>query len=88
MSAPTVLTVSYISAYTNGIATANATVTIPVRSSLQGLDSGQTAAGQTGFEAFDTLLAAITKRKGVRFSDSSGVPTFIPLSQITKITAS
>jgi len=33
---------------------------------------------------FDTLLSGITKRGGVVF-DSSGVPTFVPLSQIVKI---
>jgi hypothetical protein len=84
----TQITVSYISAYTNGVGSANTTVTIPIPSSLTALDSGQTAASQTGSSAFDILLAGITKRKGVTFADSSGIQTFIPLSQITKITAS
>lgn len=64
------------------------TVAIPIPASLTALDSGQTASTQTGFSSLDTLLAAISRRGGIQFTDSSGVPTFIPLDEIVKITAS
>jgi hypothetical protein len=86
MSAPTQITVSYISAFTNGIATASATVVISVPSALQTLDSTTPGVSQTGFSEFDVLLAAISKNFGVRFTDATGLLTFIPLNMITKIT--
>ena len=64
------------------------TVTIPIPTSLTAIDSGQTAASQTGFSGLDTLLAAVTRRKGISYTDNAGVQTFIPLSAIVKITAS
>jgi hypothetical protein len=78
MAAPTTITVSYGS---------SSTVTIPIPAALQTLDSGQDVSTQSGFKAFDVLMAAITKRGGIHFTDASNVLTFIPIGQITKITA-
>lgn len=62
-----------------------ATVSVPIPAALAALDSPQTAAGQTGFQAFDTLLAGITKRAGFTYTDANGILNFIPLHQIAKI---
>ncbi len=71
MAAPTQIVISYISAYTNGIATANTTATLPIAS---GTD-------------FTTSVLNISRGGGFLFTDSSGVPTWIPVSQVTKIVA-
>jgi len=88
MSAPTQITVTYLTySNANPAVITTATATIPIPSSLLNLDSGQTAAGQTGYSALETLLAGISKREGITFADANGVSTFIPLSVVTKITS-
>jgi hypothetical protein len=64
------------------------TVAIPIPAGLTTLDGGQNASTQTGFSSTDTLFTAITRRKGISFTDASGVLTFVPIGQIVKITAS
>jgi hypothetical protein len=91
MAAPTQISVTFLT-YTNASPTviSIATQVIPVPTALQNLDSGQTAAAQTGYNALDTLLGAITRRGGITFTDATGtspVSVFIPLSAIVKITA-
>lgn len=68
MAAPTTLTVSYISAFTNGVGSANTTVTQPI------------AVDPT------TSLLNLARSGGLLFSDATNVLTFIPLTQITKVT--
>ena len=71
MAAPTTLTVSYISAYTNGIASAQATATISIPA---GID-------------FSQHVRNIQRGGGVWIVNASGVNQFIPWNQITGITA-
>ena len=86
MATPTQLTVTYlVYSGANPAVITTATAVIPVPASLQTLDSGQTAGSQTGFQALETLLSNIAKRKGVTFADSSGVQNFVPLNMIVKI---
>jgi hypothetical protein len=80
MPSPVQITISYVSVYTNGIATANATAVIPIPPALQN--------NQIGLDTFDCMLSAISKRGGITFVDANGVTNFIPATQITKITAS
>lgn len=84
MSAPSQLTVTYLvySGATPAVIT-TATVVIPVPAILQ--DSGQNTA--TGMSAFDALLCAVSRRKGITYVDASGIQNFIPLNQIAKIVA-
>jgi hypothetical protein len=86
MSALTQVTVTYL-VYSNAnpAVVTTATAVLPVSAGLQALDSPTNAAVQTGFSALDSLLAAITKRKGITFTDATGVVNFIPLAQIVKI---
>ena len=81
---PSQITVTYISAPPS----TTSTQTLPIPTIFQTLDSGQTVDKQTGFNAFDTLAAGISKRGGLTFTDGNGVLTFIPLFSIIKITAS
>jgi hypothetical protein len=60
------------------------TVVIPIPAGLQSLDSGLTAASQTGFSAVDSLVRSIFKAGG--FYD--GKSTWYPVSQIASITSS
>ncbi len=78
MAPPSQITVTYIS--TPPSTTATVTLPIPGALSLTALNSGP--------DAFDTLLGSLTRRGGITFTDASGVVTFIPMLQITKITAS
>jgi len=61
-------TISYISAYTNGIATTNTTVAVPVT-----VDP-------------TTTLLNLARSGGILFADATGLLTFLPVSQITKVT--
>jgi hypothetical protein len=62
----------------------NSTITVPIPTALQSLDSGQTAASQSGYSATDQLVRAIF-RGGV-FTDGKG--TWYAATQIKTITAS
>ena len=80
------ITVTYLS-YTVASPTviSATTAVIPMPAALTKLDSARDVSTQTGFSGLDVLLQGIVKRKGIQFVDSSGVQTFIPLSQIVKI---
>jgi hypothetical protein len=82
------ISVSYIS-YSAATPTvlSIATVVNPVSAGLKTADSDATAAGQTGLNAFDLLLGAITKRGGITFSDANGITNFVPIQQVVKIVA-
>jgi hypothetical protein len=87
MSAPTQITVTYLTySSANPAVITTATATIAITAGLQSLDSTTQGAIQTGYSAFDVLLAGIARNFGVRFTDVSNVLTFIPLNMITKIT--
>jgi len=77
------ITITYIST----LPSTTSTVAIPIPSSVQNLDSvsNQNASAQTGFSAFDVMVGNIVRGGGIRFTDSSGIATWIPLSQITKV---
>ncbi len=83
MSALVQITVTYVSTPPS----TTSTVTIPVSAGLQTLDSAQTAASQTGFNALDVLLQGIVRRGGVQFADAAGIQNFVPMNQIVKIVA-
>jgi hypothetical protein len=72
MAAPNTLIVSYISSYTAGVGSANATVTLTIR---------------TG-EDYNASVHNIFLEGGFWFTPTStGVLTFIPWGEITSITA-
>jgi hypothetical protein len=72
MAAPTTLIVSYISAYASGLATANTTVTLTIRTA----------------EDYNASVRNIFLAGGFWFTPTStGVLTFIPWGEITSITA-
>jgi hypothetical protein len=71
MAAPNTLTVSYISAYTNGIASAQATATVSIPA---GIDCTR-------------HVVNIRVAGGLWIANASGVNQFIPWNQITGITA-
>lgn len=70
MAAPTTLTVTYIST----LPSTTSTVTVPLPSA-----SGTQEDATLGF-------LNIVRAGGLRFIDATGIVTFIPISQITKIT--
>jgi hypothetical protein len=76
MAVPTTLTISYISGYTNGIASAQATTsyTIPTTGANAPIDATQ---------AVRNIQAA----GGVWITNASGVKQFIPWPEIFSITA-
>jgi len=53
MSAPTTLTVTLLD---------SSTVTINIPTAMQGLNSDQTASGQTGYSSVDLLISSIFQR--------------------------
>jgi hypothetical protein len=71
MAAPTTLTVSYVSAYTNGVGSANTTVTLTIRAG----------------EDYSASIHNIFLEGGFFLTSATGVLTFIPWNQITSITA-
>ncbi|HEY2545762.1 MAG TPA: hypothetical protein VGI46_06845 [Candidatus Acidoferrum sp.] len=86
MPSPSQVTVTYlIYSSANPAVITTASVAIAMPSSLTGIDSGQTGASQTGFNALDVLLSNISKRFGITFFDASNVQHFIPLSNIVDI---
>ena len=65
------ITISYLSTYTNGVPTANATATVPV---------------PTGVSA-DQHIQNIFRYGAFSFTDAAGLLTFVPASQVFKITS-
>ncbi len=71
MASPTTITISYVTTFTNGVPTANATATVPVPT---GIDWTQ-------------HVRNIYHAGGFTFVSAAGVNTFIPTNQIISITS-
>jgi len=70
-SAPTTITITYVSAFTNGVGSAQSTATLPIRA---GTD-------------YNNTVRNIFLSGGFWFTSASGVPTFVPWGQVISITA-
>ena len=72
MAAPSTLTISYISAFTNGVGSANTTVTLTIRAG----------------EDYNASVHNIFLEGGFWFTPpTTGVLTWVPWGEITSITA-
>ena len=81
MAALVQITITYIST----LPSTTSTAVIPVPAGVQNLDSPQTTPGQTGFQAFETMINSISRRGGITFTDTSGILNWIPMNMIVKI---